>query len=146
MQQGLRFADLLLQMRTGYGRLQALWKARRLAFQYEFARRRIVRLQVQCRGFLARKNIRHKLWAIITIQAHARGTSSLYFFHSPLCLFPPLPAANLVLAVRFRKRIDPVRTTHRAPVLQDQCVKLNVCRRRGFLLVLCAVRFANVLP
>nr|CAB3264162.1 unconventional myosin-VIIa-like [Phallusia mammillata] len=60
-------------MHHGYLRLQALWKARRLAFQYEFARSRIIRFQVQCRGFIARRNIRHRLWAIIKIQSFVRG-------------------------------------------------------------------------
>uniref|UniRef100_H2YRX1 Myosin VIIA n=1 Tax=Ciona savignyi TaxID=51511 RepID=H2YRX1_CIOSA len=60
-------------IKNGYSRLQALWRARRLAFRYNFARKRIIRFQVQCRGFLARKNVRHKLWAIIKIQSCIRG-------------------------------------------------------------------------
>ncbi|XP_076812859.1 unconventional myosin-VIIa-like isoform X2 [Clavelina lepadiformis] len=62
-----------LIMQRGYARLQALWRSRRLAFRYEFARKRIIMFQVQCKGFLARRDIRNRLWAITTIQAYVRG-------------------------------------------------------------------------
>lgn len=60
-------------MQHGYARLQALWRARRLAFQYNFARKRIMLLQARCRGCLVRRQLRHRLWAIMTIQAGCRG-------------------------------------------------------------------------
>uniref|UniRef100_H2YRX4 Myosin VIIAb n=1 Tax=Ciona savignyi TaxID=51511 RepID=H2YRX4_CIOSA len=46
---------------------------RKSAIRIQSAWRKIIRFQVQCRGFLARKNVRHKLWAIIKIQSCIRG-------------------------------------------------------------------------
>ncbi|NXU79118.1 MYO7A protein, partial [Oreotrochilus melanogaster] len=41
--------------------------------QYHMARRRIIEFQARCRGFLVRRAFRHRLWAVLTIQAYARG-------------------------------------------------------------------------
>nr|XP_039264286.1 unconventional myosin-VIIa-like [Styela clava] len=61
------------KMTLGYARLQALWRGRRLAFRYNFARKRIIGFQAHCRGFLIRRHHRHRLWAIMRIQAGGRG-------------------------------------------------------------------------
>lgn len=62
-----------LQMRLGFLRLQALHRARKLHGQYRLARRRIIEFQARCRAYLVRKAFRHRLWAVLTVQAYARG-------------------------------------------------------------------------
>lgn len=62
-----------LQMRLGFLRLQALHRARKLHQQYRLARRRIIEFQARCRAYLVRKAFRHRLWAVLTVQAYARG-------------------------------------------------------------------------
>lgn len=37
------------------------------------ARRRIIEFQARCRGYLVRRAFRHRLWAVLTVQAYARG-------------------------------------------------------------------------
>lgn len=64
---------LSLQMRLGFLRLQALHRSRKLHQQYCLARRRIIGFQARCRAYLVRKAFRHRLWAVITVQAYARG-------------------------------------------------------------------------
>lgn len=60
-------------MRLGFLRLQALHRSRRLHQQYHLARRRIIQFQARCRAYLVRKAFRHRLWAVLTVQAYARG-------------------------------------------------------------------------
>lgn len=62
-----------LQMRLGFSRLQALHRSRKLHQQYCLARRRIIGFQARCRAYLVRRAFRHRLWAVITVQAYARG-------------------------------------------------------------------------
>lgn len=62
-----------LQMRIGFLRLQALYRSRKLHKQYHMARRRIIEFQARCRGYLVRRAFRHRLWAVLTVQAYARG-------------------------------------------------------------------------
>lgn len=64
---------LSLQMRLGFLRLQALHRSRRLHQQYRLARQRIIKFQARCRAYLVRKAFRHRLWAVLTVQAYARG-------------------------------------------------------------------------
>ncbi|XP_070399828.1 myosin VIIAa [Nothobranchius furzeri] len=60
-------------MRAGFSRLQALVRSRKLCASYHVARQRITGFQGRCRGFLVRGAFRHRLWAVITIQAYTRG-------------------------------------------------------------------------
>uniref|UniRef100_A0A8C4EBQ7 Myosin VIIAa n=1 Tax=Dicentrarchus labrax TaxID=13489 RepID=A0A8C4EBQ7_DICLA len=60
-------------VRTGFSRLQALVRSRKLCASYHVARQRITGFQGRCRGFLVRRAFRHRLWAVITIQAYTRG-------------------------------------------------------------------------
>ena len=62
-----------LQMRLGFLRLQALHRSRKLHQKYRLARRRIIGFQARCRAYLVRKAFRHRLWAVLTVQAYARG-------------------------------------------------------------------------
>ncbi|XP_070539316.1 myosin-VIIa-like [Ptychodera flava] len=59
-------------MQRGYMRLQALVRARKLSYQYQFVRSRMVHLQKYCRGYLARQNVAKQRWAIVKIQAGFR--------------------------------------------------------------------------
>ncbi|XP_054555528.1 unconventional myosin-VIIa isoform X2 [Talpa occidentalis] len=60
-------------MRLGFLRLQALQRSRKLHQQYHLARRHIIQFQARCRAYLVRKAFRHRLWAVLTVQAYARG-------------------------------------------------------------------------
>lgn len=64
---------LSLQIRLGFLRLQALHRSRKLHKRYRLARQRIIEFQARCRAYLVRKAFRHRLWAVITVQAYARG-------------------------------------------------------------------------
>lgn len=64
---------LSFQMRLGFLRLQALHRARKLHQQYRLARRHIIEFQARCRAYLVRRAFRHRLWAVLTVQAYARG-------------------------------------------------------------------------
>ncbi|KAI2653336.1 Unconventional myosin-VIIa [Labeo rohita] len=57
-------------MRGGFSRLQALYRSRKLYQTYHVARQRITLFQGRCRGYLVRRAFRHRLWAVITIQAN----------------------------------------------------------------------------
>lgn len=70
---GLSMACCPLQMHLGFLRLQALHRSRKLHQQYRLARQRIIKFQARCRAYLVRKAFRHRLWAVITVQAYARG-------------------------------------------------------------------------
>lgn len=72
-QQALSTGWLSLQMRLGFLRLQALHRSRKLHQQYRLARQRIIQFQARCRAYLVRKAFRHRLWAVLTVQAYARG-------------------------------------------------------------------------
>ncbi|XP_036031008.1 unconventional myosin-VIIa [Onychomys torridus] len=67
------WALLLGRMRLGFLRLQALHRSRKLHQQYRLARQRIIKFQARCRAYLVRKAFRHRLWAVITVQAYTRG-------------------------------------------------------------------------
>lgn len=60
-------------MRLGFLRLQALHHSRKLHQQYRLTRQRIIKFQARCRAYLVRKAFRHRLWAVLTVQAYARG-------------------------------------------------------------------------
>lgn len=60
-------------MTMGYCRLQALWRSRRLAFRYQFARKRIIGLQAHCRGHLVRSTYHNYLIAVVTVQTYVRA-------------------------------------------------------------------------
>ncbi|XP_073938581.1 unconventional myosin-VIIa isoform X2 [Castor canadensis] len=60
-------------MRLGFLRLQALHRSRKLHLQYCLARRHIIKFQARCRAYLVRKAFRHRLWAVLTVQAYVRG-------------------------------------------------------------------------
>lgn len=64
---------LVPQMRAGFARLQALYRSRKLYQTYHVARQRITLFQSRCRGYLVRRAFRHRLWAVITLQAYTRG-------------------------------------------------------------------------
>uniref|UniRef100_A0A8C3DSZ7 Myosin VIIB n=1 Tax=Corvus moneduloides TaxID=1196302 RepID=A0A8C3DSZ7_CORMO len=57
----------------GFGRLQALYRSRQLAQQYEATRARIIRFQAMCRGYLVRQKVAEQRKAVRVIQAYARG-------------------------------------------------------------------------
>lgn len=57
----------------GFGRLQALYRSRQLAKQYEATRAHIIRLQAMCRGYLMRQKIAEQKKAVRIIQAYTRG-------------------------------------------------------------------------
>lgn len=61
------------QMRAGFSRLQAMVRSRKMCVFYHVARQRITLFQGRCRGFLVRRAFRHRLWAVVTIQAYGRG-------------------------------------------------------------------------
>uniref|UniRef100_A0A8D3CZ53 Myosin VIIAa n=1 Tax=Scophthalmus maximus TaxID=52904 RepID=A0A8D3CZ53_SCOMX len=67
------FPSVSVQMRAGFSRLQALVRSRKLCASYHVARQRITGFQGRCRGYLVRRAFRHRLWAVITIQAYTRG-------------------------------------------------------------------------
>ncbi|XP_060032699.1 unconventional myosin-VIIa isoform X5 [Erinaceus europaeus] len=60
-------------MRLGFLRLQALHRSQELHLQYCRTRGRIILFQARCRAFLVRRAFRHRLWAVLTVQAYARG-------------------------------------------------------------------------
>uniref|UniRef100_A0A8C7CZW7 Myosin VIIA n=1 Tax=Oncorhynchus kisutch TaxID=8019 RepID=A0A8C7CZW7_ONCKI len=62
-----------LQMRVGFLRLQALYRARKLFVTYQLARTCVTQIQARCRGFMVRRSFWRQLHAVITIQAYARG-------------------------------------------------------------------------
>ena len=56
-------------MRIGFERLQALVRTRQLRTSYKEMRRRIMIFQSRCRGAIARRDLKMKIGAIVTIQA-----------------------------------------------------------------------------
>lgn len=61
------------QVLLGFGRLQALYRSRQLAQQYEATRAGIIRFQAVCRGYLVRQKVAEQKKAVRVIQAYARG-------------------------------------------------------------------------
>lgn len=59
-------------MRRGFDRLQAMVRSRQLHSSFMEMRVRIMSFQSRCRGYLARREYKIKLGAIITIQAGFR--------------------------------------------------------------------------
>eukprot|EP00112_Aurelia_sp_Birch-Aquarium-sp1_P015328 Seg339.1 transcript_id=Seg339.1/GoldUCD/mRNA.D3Y31 product=Myosin-VIIa protein_id=Seg339.1/GoldUCD/D3Y31 len=57
------------KMRIGFERLQALIRTRQLLTSYKEMRRRIIMFQSICRGEIARRELKMKMGAIVTIQA-----------------------------------------------------------------------------
>uniref|UniRef100_A0A8B9BN79 Myosin VIIB n=1 Tax=Anser brachyrhynchus TaxID=132585 RepID=A0A8B9BN79_9AVES len=57
----------------GFGRLQALYRSRQLAKQYETARARVIRFQAACRGYLIRQKIVTWKKVVCLIQAQCKG-------------------------------------------------------------------------
>uniref|UniRef100_A0A8C9ERF7 Myosin VIIB n=1 Tax=Pavo cristatus TaxID=9049 RepID=A0A8C9ERF7_PAVCR len=51
----------------GFGRLQALYRSRQLAKQYETARAHIIRFQAACRGYLIRQKVAAQMKAVCVI-------------------------------------------------------------------------------
>lgn len=72
---------LLLQMRAGFSRLQALYRSRKLYQTYHVTRQRMTLFQARCRGCMVRRAFRHRLWAVITIQAYTRGMIARRLYH-----------------------------------------------------------------
>lgn len=60
------------QMLVGYLRLQAVIRSRVLSHRFKHLRGHIVGLQAQSRGYLVRRMVTKKMWAIVKIQAHVR--------------------------------------------------------------------------
>ena len=63
---------LLWQMKLGFARLQATWRARKLARDYRVMRGRIYNFQIRCRGMLTRRAFKRRLSCIIRIQCGFR--------------------------------------------------------------------------
>ncbi|XP_077987827.1 myosin-VIIa-like [Glandiceps talaboti] len=61
-----------LAMQRGYMRLQALVRARKLSYQYQFVRSRMIHLQRHCRGYLVRRYVAKQRWAVVKIQSGFR--------------------------------------------------------------------------
>ena len=61
-----------LQMKLGFARLQATWRARKLTRDYRRMRRRVYLFQTRCRGMLARREYNRRLHSIIKIQSGVR--------------------------------------------------------------------------
>uniref|UniRef100_A0A8B9VAH4 Myosin VIIB n=1 Tax=Anas zonorhyncha TaxID=75864 RepID=A0A8B9VAH4_9AVES len=57
----------------GFGRLQALYRSRQLAKQYETTRARVIKFQAACRGYLIRQKIGTWKKAVCLIQAQCKG-------------------------------------------------------------------------
>ena len=61
-----------LQMRRGFNRLQATWRARKLTREFRLMRARVAGLQRHCRGYITRQRFRRRLYSIIKLQSHFR--------------------------------------------------------------------------
>ena len=58
-----------LQLRRGIARIQAAYKAQRLATQFNVLRDRIVILQSYCRGYVTRVKLGQRRRAVVTLQS-----------------------------------------------------------------------------
>uniref|UniRef100_A0A672Z114 Myosin VIIAb n=1 Tax=Sphaeramia orbicularis TaxID=375764 RepID=A0A672Z114_9TELE len=63
----------VLQIKSGFVRLQAVYRSRKYYKSYRMTRRRITLIQARCRGFLIRQTFWRRLRAVVTIQAYTRG-------------------------------------------------------------------------
>ena len=63
----------LLQMQSGFLRLQAVFRARKYYRSYRTTRLCVTLIQARCRGFLVRQTFWRRLRAVLTIQAYTRG-------------------------------------------------------------------------
>ena len=61
-----------LQMKLGFARLQATWRARKLTRNYHRMRRRVYLFQTHCRGMLVRREFKRRPQSIIKIQSGVR--------------------------------------------------------------------------
>uniref|UniRef100_G1MRS5 Uncharacterized protein n=1 Tax=Meleagris gallopavo TaxID=9103 RepID=G1MRS5_MELGA len=61
----------------GFGRLQALYRSRQLAKQYEAARAHIIRFQAACRGYLIRQKVAAQMKAVSVTYRHRQGACLL---------------------------------------------------------------------
>jgi myosin-7 len=61
------------QMKVGYARLQAVWKAHKLQYKYNKIRNFIIRLQARSRGYLIRNSRFKRNDAVVVIQSYVRG-------------------------------------------------------------------------
>ena len=59
-------------MRNGYLRLQAVIRSRILSHRFKHLRGHIIRLQARSRGYLIRREITRKKWAVIKIQSNVK--------------------------------------------------------------------------
>lgn len=60
------------QIKLGFARLQATWRARKLTRDYRKMRRRVYLFQTHCRGMLTRRAFKNRLRCIIIIQTGIR--------------------------------------------------------------------------
>jgi hypothetical protein len=60
---------LIFQLRQGIARLQAAYRAQRLALQFNLLRERLVVLQGHCKGYVTRVKLRQRRKAVVTIQS-----------------------------------------------------------------------------
>uniref|UniRef100_A0A8B9DNE0 Myosin VIIB n=1 Tax=Anser cygnoides TaxID=8845 RepID=A0A8B9DNE0_ANSCY len=79
----------------GFGRLQALYRSRQLAKQYETARARVIRFQAACRGYLIRQKIVTWKKVVCLIQAQCKGHVCL-----PNCQNDVLVMLNQILCLK----------------------------------------------
>lgn len=66
----------------GFGRLQALYRSRQLAKQYETARAHIIRFQAACRGYLIRQKVAAQMKALCVMYRHMQGACLLAKLHT----------------------------------------------------------------
>ena len=59
----------MFQLRRGIARLQAAYRAQRLALQFNLLRERLVMLQGYCRGYVTRVKLRQRRKAVVTLQS-----------------------------------------------------------------------------
>nr|ASM47588.1 myosin VIIa [Leptochiton asellus] len=60
-------------MRNGYMRLQALFRSRILTQRFISMRNKILQFQKRCRGYLVRRWVQKRMWAIVKIQSGVRA-------------------------------------------------------------------------
>lgn len=60
-------------MKSGFLRLQAIFRSRKFFISYQMTRLRVTLLQARCRGFLVRQTFWRHLRAVLTLQAYTRG-------------------------------------------------------------------------
>lgn len=60
-------------MKSGFLRLQAIFRSRKFFISYQTTRLRVTLIQARCRGFLVRQMFWRHLRAVLTLQAYTRG-------------------------------------------------------------------------